>query len=83
MATSTLPARKLPGSSGQFKFLAPALAALDPHNPDILYSLGLLHLLRGEWLAGWAGCEQRWQGSDRAATDEAAMRQLAAAHFSG
>ncbi|MCX7169478.1 MAG: hypothetical protein NTY41_04080, partial [Proteobacteria bacterium] len=30
---------------------------------------GLLHLLHGDWLAGWVGYALRWQGSDRAAIE--------------
>ncbi|MFA6313077.1 MAG: tetratricopeptide repeat-containing glycosyltransferase family protein [Sterolibacterium sp.] len=42
---------------------------LQPDYAAARYSLGLLHLLRGDWLAGWQGYELRWQGSDRAATE--------------
>lgn len=42
---------------------------LQPDYADARYSLGLLHLLRGDWLLGWQGYEQRWQGSDRAASE--------------
>ena len=42
---------------------------LQPDYSEARYSLGLLHLLRGDWLAGWDGYELRWQGSDRAATE--------------
>lgn len=40
--------------------------ALGQDNPEIHYSYGLLNLLKGNWLEGWVGYEQRWQGSDRA-----------------
>lgn len=42
---------------------------LQPDYADARYSLGLLHLLRGDWLLGWQGYEQRWQGSDRAGSE--------------
>lgn len=42
---------------------------LQPDYADAQYSLGLLHLLHGDWLAGWEGYELRWQGSDRAAIE--------------
>ena len=42
---------------------------LQPDYPSARYSLGLLHLLRGDWSLGWQGYEQRWQGSDRAASE--------------
>lgn len=44
--------------------------ALQPDFVDARYSLGLLHLLRGEWLEGWKGYELRWQGSDRAGVEQ-------------
>ena len=49
---------------------------LAPTNPEILYSLGLLHLLRGDWLAGWPGYEQRWHGSDRANVEHRPATEL-------
>ncbi len=42
---------------------------LKPDYAEARYSLGLLHLLRGDWLAGWEGYELRWQGSDRATAE--------------
>ena len=42
---------------------------LKPDYPEAAYSLGLMRLLKGDWLAGWAGYELRWQGSDRAVTE--------------
>ena len=42
---------------------------LKPDYADAQYSLGLLHLLRGDWITGWNGYELRWQGSDRAAIE--------------
>ncbi|MCX5875952.1 MAG: tetratricopeptide repeat protein [Deltaproteobacteria bacterium] len=50
--------------------------ALDPENPEILYSQGLLHLLRGDWLEGWEGYELRLQGSDRASIEHRPATQL-------
>lgn len=43
---------------------------------DARYSLGLLHLLRGEWFAGWEGYELRWRGSDRAAIEHRPLTTL-------
>ncbi|MDP2794976.1 MAG: tetratricopeptide repeat protein [Sulfurisoma sp.] len=42
---------------------------LKPGDPEMLYSQGLLYLLRGEWRQGWPGYELRFAGSDRAATE--------------
>lgn len=39
--------------------------ALQPDQAAIRFSRGLLHLLRGDWIAGWADYEHRWQGWDR------------------
>lgn len=49
---------------------------LQPEYADAKYSLGLLHLLRGDWLAGWDGYELRWEGSDRAQGEHRPLTQL-------
>ena len=54
--------------------------ALQPDYADARYSLGLLHLLRGEWLLGWDGYQLRWQGSDRAASEHRPATNLALWH---
>jgi tetratricopeptide (TPR) repeat protein len=40
-----------------------ALEAVDPGNADAAWSRSLLHLLRGNFEAGWAGREARWRAS--------------------
>ncbi|MFZ5773993.1 MAG: tetratricopeptide repeat protein [Thermodesulfobacteriota bacterium] len=50
----------------------------DPGNAEILYSFGLLHLLRGDWIAGWAGFARRFEGSDRAAVEHRPVTSLPA-----
>ena len=58
--------------AGQFDAALPfyqKALELQPDYVDARYSLGLLHLLRGDWLAGWVGYELRWQGSNRAAVE--------------
>ncbi|HTP96088.1 MAG TPA: tetratricopeptide repeat protein [Burkholderiales bacterium] len=50
--------------------------ALDPDNAQARYSLGLLHLMRGDWSAGWEGYELRWRGSDRAAIEHRPQTRL-------
>ena len=49
---------------------------LKPDYADAQYSRGLLHLLRGDWLAGWPDYELRWQGSDRAAVEHRPVTTL-------
>lgn len=51
---------------------------LSPDNPEILYSLGLLRLLRGEWDSGWQGYELRFAGSDRVNKDGRPLTTLPA-----
>ncbi|MGA7807620.1 tetratricopeptide repeat protein [Bradyrhizobium sp.] len=43
--------------------------AIDPGNPDVEWSRALLHLLMGNFEAGWAGREARWQASGLSMTN--------------
>lgn len=52
-----------------------ALAA-DPDSAMVRYSLSLLQLLRGDWLAAWPNYELRWQGSDRAGVEHRPATRL-------
>ena len=66
--------------SGQLDAALPAYKKaleLQPDYADARYSLGLLHLLRGEWLLGWEGYVSRWQGSDRATSEHRPATSLA------
>ena len=45
-----------------------ALEAVDPGNADADWSRSLLHLLRGNFEAGWAGREARWKASGLSVT---------------
>jgi tetratricopeptide (TPR) repeat protein len=42
--------------------------AIDPDNADLKFLLSLLHLLTGNFEAGWAGREARWQTETRPAS---------------
>jgi tetratricopeptide (TPR) repeat protein len=35
--------------------------AIDPHNVDVEWNLSLIHLMRGDFAAGWAEREVRWK----------------------
>ncbi|CAN7709923.1 tetratricopeptide repeat protein [Pseudoduganella sp. LjRoot289] len=66
--------------SGQLEAARPCYAKaleLDPGYADARYSLGLLDLLCGDWLSGWAGYELRSAGSDRAGREHATHTGLA------
>jgi tetratricopeptide (TPR) repeat protein len=45
-----------------------ALEAVDPGNGDATWSRSLVHLLTGNFAAGWAGREARWRASGLAVT---------------
>lgn len=39
--------------------------ALQPNNPEIIFSFSLLQLLQGDYINGWLGYEARWQLAER------------------
>lgn len=66
--------------SGQLAAARPCYAKaleLDPSYADARFSLGLLDLLCGDWLAGWKGYELRAAGSSRAGQEHATHTKLA------
>ncbi|MCW5115748.1 hypothetical protein B7L17_016935 [Burkholderia cenocepacia] len=48
---------------GQAEQHAQRAVELAPHNPTYRHNLSLLQLARGDFVAGWANYEARWEGS--------------------
>jgi tetratricopeptide (TPR) repeat protein len=53
-----------------------ALESVDPGNADAGWSRSLVHLLRGNFEAGWAGREARWKASGLSMTRVASPKPL-------